>query len=128
MNHSQHIKTENIPAVQQDVPATETFTSDSEYAVLLFDKKGVFLSSNTVGLLMFGYAPRSIPSIRLADILPVTYTGELPLKSAAIKKINPVLAERQLVRIDGTTFSAAISAQVSSDGFIEVVMKKINVE
>ncbi|MBL0358690.1 MAG: PAS domain S-box protein [Chitinophagaceae bacterium] len=93
--------------------------------IFLFDQQGGFVSVNSTGCSMLGYSKDELSKLNLADIIPVVYTGKLPVNMEKLKDGNAMLVERQFVKSDGTVFFAEVSARLASNGNIQAIVRDI---
>ncbi len=98
---------------------------DAADGIFLFDQQGNFLSVNASGCQMLGYTRNELPLLNLTDIMPVAYTGKLPVEMNKLNRGESVLAERQFVKSDGTLFFAEISVRKTSSGNFQAMVRDI---
>ena len=93
--------------------------------IYLFDEQGNFISANISGCNMLGYTKEELPALNLADILPPTYTGRPSTELCNLKKGNPLLEEKKIMRKNGSLFFAEVSAQIIAGGIIQAIVRDI---
>ena len=85
----------------------------------------ILFSANISGCNMMGYNKEELPALNLADILPPAYTGRLSTELCKLKKGNPLLVEKKIMRKNGSLFFAEVSAQIIAGGNIQAIVRDI---
>ncbi len=94
--------------------------------IFIFDKQGNFKEANANGCSMLLYSKEKLLQLNLLEITPDQYKGKLPINMEQLHTGLPILVERQFVRSDGTEFYTELSAQLTDDGNIQVIVRDIS--
>lgn len=93
--------------------------------IFLFDRNGNFVSVNTSGAKMLGYAIDELLKKNIIDILPQEFANKLPISLERLNSGEPMLLERVFKKKDGTSFYTEVRAQLDPGGNIQAIVRDI---
>lgn len=114
----------------------ELIKSESKYRLLVeqasdgifvSDEVGNFIDVNTSGCLMLGYTKRELIGKKISDIISPEDIKENPLRMEEIKAGATLLSKRRIIKKDGSTFKAEISAKMLPDGRLQGIVRDVTV-
>lgn len=101
-----------------------TLFEQASDGIFINDSHGNFLDVNESGCEMLGYSRAELQKINLKDIIQKE-NQDNPVKIAEMLSQNVAITNRNMIRKNGTVFSAEISGKLLSDGRMQSIVRDI---
>lgn len=93
--------------------------------IFIADTAGRYIDVNSRGCAMLGYTREEIIGMHVADLIAREDLAATPIQLDTLRKGKSLMAERRLIRKDGTPLSVEISALMLPDGRMQGIVRDI---
>ena len=109
--------------------------SESKYRLLMeqasdgihtYDPQGNFIETNSKLCEMLGYTREELLGLNVKDLVPAEDLAAAPIRFDRLRAGQTVLAERRLLRKDGTLLPVEISGRMIRDGVLQSIIRDIS--
>ncbi len=114
----------NVKADESEYKFRTLFEQASD-GIFINDSEGNYLEVNKSGCDMLGYSRDELLKININDIILKESLSKKPVKKAEMQNEKIAIANRILVRKDGSSFPAEISGKMFSDGRMQGIVRDI---
>ncbi|MFA5843991.1 MAG: PAS domain S-box protein [Coriobacteriia bacterium] len=121
-----HDITDRRKAEEELRASEERYRSLMEQAadgIFITDPDGSYVDVNAAGCAMLGYAREEILGKRISDLVDPADVAATPLRLEELQRGRTLLAERVLVRKDGSKVPVEISARPLQDGRLQAILR-----
>jgi PAS domain S-box-containing protein len=94
--------------------------------ILVNDPQGTFVEVNDAASLMTGYRRSELRAMSPVDLISERSLAERPLNWHTLRPGDVRRFERELVRKDGTSFTAELSVTKNDDGLIQAILRDVS--
>jgi PAS domain S-box-containing protein len=109
--------------------------SESKYRLLMeqasdgihtYDTRGGIIETNSKFCEMLGYTREELVRLNVADLIPPQDLAAAPIRFDRLRAGETVLAERRLLRKDGSLLPVEISGRMIGDGVLQSIVRDIS--
>jgi PAS domain S-box-containing protein len=91
-----------------------------------YDLRGDIIETNSKLCEMLGYAREELLRLNVVDLIPPEDLAAAPIKFDRLRAGETVLAERRLLRKDGTLLPVEISGRMISNGVLQSIIRDVS--
>lgn len=112
-------------ALRASEERSRTLVEQASEGIFVADETGRYVDVNAAGCAMLGYSREEILGRTLSDLIPPDDLDAGPVKIDELRSGQVLLAERNLIRKDGSVLPVEISAKMLPDGRLQGMVRDI---